>query len=407
MLRLRLACVKHLILALFAVALLLGAVEVGLRVRHSLQVQSAEKSQNLASLVLPSWKYHHALKPLKAAVRRNPDTSLPVTIRTNSFGLRGPEVMLPKPADVYRIVYLGDDAVFASELPEEECFCDLIEQSLSDAKATKYQIVNAGIPGYCPLLSYLQFKHSLAGLEPDLLILNIDMSDVADDHRYRRHARLGEDERPLICSHPMFQPPLSPSRPMPAQQLMLFQLLKRQLGGLPADDNRLTDRDEIDSAQGCYAWTLEDRTDWQVYISQAISPIGQLKELANRLPCPLVVSVCPAPWQISGRAMPDPAARKKWGIAANRVYDPGLATRFIRRELRLRSVPFCDVTPAFREAPEPETLFLETVPRLSRRGHRVFAETVINFLQKIRNPNLEIRNKSEGPKSSNSKLTSW
>ena len=77
-------------LALLAVAFLLGAVEVGLRVQHSLQVQSAEKAQNLESLVLPSWKYHHTLKPLKAAVRRNPDTSLPVEIRTNSFGLRGP-----------------------------------------------------------------------------------------------------------------------------------------------------------------------------------------------------------------------------------------------------------------------------------------------------------------------------
>ena len=266
-------------------------------------------------------------------------------------------------------------------------------------------MVNAGIPGYCPLLSYLQFKHSLAGLEPDLLILNIDMSDVADDHQYRRHARLSEDEQPLICMHPEFQPPLCPSPPMPAQQLMLFQVLKRQLGGLPADENRLPDRDEIDSLRGRYAWTQKDRPDWQVYISQALSPIGHLKDLANTLPCPLVVTICPAPWQVSGRAMSDPAARRKWGIAANRVYDPRLATRFIRRELQHSSVPFCDVTPAFQEAPEPETLFLETVPRLSRRGHRVFAEAVINFLGKIRNPNLEIRNKSEGPKSSNSKLT--
>ena len=383
MLRLRLACVKHLILALFAVALLLGAVEIGLRVHHSLQVQSSEAARNLASLSLPSWKFHHALKPLKAAVRRNPDTNLPIEIRTNSLGLRGPEIPLPKPADVYRILYLGDDAVFASELPEEECFCKLIEQALPVAEGRRYEVVNAGIPGYCPLLSYLQFKHSLASLQPDLLVLNLDMSDVADDHQYRRHARLGKNERPLICSHPMFQPPLTSSRPMPAQQLMLFQVLKRQLGGLPADENRLTDRDEIDSPRGRYAWTREDRPDWQVYISQALSPIGHLKALANRLPCPLVVTICPAPWQVSGQAMPDPQARKKWGIAEGRVYDPQLTTRLIRHELQRQSVSFCDVTSAFRGAAEPETLFLETVPRLSRRGHQLFAQAVVNFLQRI------------------------
>ena len=295
MLRLRLACVKHLILALFAVALLLGAVEIGLRVHHSLRVQCSDAANNLASLSRPSWKCHHALKPLKAAVRPNPDTHLPVQIRTNSLGLRGPEIPLPKPADVYRILYLGDDAVFASELPEEDCFCKRIEQTLPVSEGRRYEVINAGIPGYCPLLSYLQFKHSLASLEPDLLILNIDMSDVADDHQYRRHARLGEDELPLICAHPIYQPPVSPACPTPAQRLMLFQVLKRQLGGLPADENRVPDRDEIDSPEGRYAWTREDRPDWQVYVSQAISPIAHLKELAGGLPCPLVRDNLPRP----------------------------------------------------------------------------------------------------------------
>ncbi len=383
MLRRRLACVKHLILALFAVALLLGAVEIGLRVHHSLQVQSSGAANDLANLALPSWKCHHALKPLKAAVRRNPDTHLPVEVRTNSLGLRGPEVSLPKPGNVYRILYLGDDAVFASELPEEECFAKLIEQALPSAEGRRYEVINAGIPGYCPLLSFLQFKHSLASLEPDLLILNLDMSDVADDHQYRRHARLAEDDLPLICSHPVFQTPLSTSRPMPAQQLMLYQVLKRRLGGLPADENLTPDRDEIDTLEGRYAWTREDRADWRVYISQAFSPIGHLKQLAGGFSCPLVVTICPAPWQVSARAMPDPKARKTWGISAGQVYDPGLATRWIRDELQRQRIAFCDVTPAFQSDKEPETLFLETAPRLSRRGHQIFAEAVLNFLKRI------------------------
>ena len=81
--------------------------------------------------------------------------------------------------------------------------------------------------------------------------------------------------------------------------------------------------------------------------------------------------------------MPDPRARKTWGIAEGQVYDPRWATRWIRQELKRQGVPFCDVTSAFQAAAEPETLFLETVPRLSRRGHQMFAQAVLKCLQRI------------------------
>lgn len=189
--RFRLVWVKHFLIAIGALVLFVVASEVGLRVQHSFQMQSLAEQTEQAKLLQPSWKCHHTLKPLKATVRRNPDTSLPISIRTNSLGLRGDAVIVPKPADVYRIVYLGDETVFASEVAEDESFCKLIEQSLPQSPGRRWEVINAGLPKYCPLLSYLLFKHSLTSLQPDLLILNLDMSDVADDYHYRRHARMG------------------------------------------------------------------------------------------------------------------------------------------------------------------------------------------------------------------------
>ncbi len=382
MLRHRLAFVKHIALALFCIALLLGGAEVGLRVHHSWRVQHKNEAPDVQSLSMPSWRCHHELKPLKSTICRNPETRLPVGIRTNGFGLRGEPISVPKPADVFRIVCLGDEAVFAAEVAEEDTFCRLLGKELHAAHSGRWEVVNAGVPGYCPLLSYLQFKHSLAGLDPDLVILNLDMSDVADDHYYRRHARMGSDGTPLLCPHTSLEPPGRRSFPSPGPNWLLIEMLKQQLGLLSADDDPVGDQDEIATAAGRYAWTREERPDWQVYIGQALAPIAELKKLTDQLSCPLVVSLSPVPWQVSGQAMPDLAARTKWGIAPGQAYDPALSMQPVIQFLEARAIAYCDLSGPLRAANRPEFLFHETVPRLSRRGHAVVAGILADYLDR-------------------------
>lgn len=382
MLRHRLAWVKHIAMASFAAVLLLGAVEIGLRVHHSYRVQTAQSSLELQSLSSPSWRAHHTLKPLKSTVRRNPDTKVPVTIRTNSLGLRGEGVRIPKPPDLFRVLYLGDDAVFAPEINEEDCFAHRIENELIDLTGRKMEVVNAGLPNSCPLLSYLHFKHFLAALQPDLVLLNVDMSDVADDHYYRRHTQIGPEGVPILCSNPALQRPFCEGADSNSteKRFLFVDAIKRQFGLLPADENRASDCHDLETTAGCYAWTREKRADWRVYIDQTLSPIPHLQELTHQLSCPLVVTMTPVPWQISQEAMPDARARKRWGIGQDGVYDAGLAMGPIRRFLNSRSIPFCDVTSRFQAERQPETLFLESVPRFSKRGHRLFADVVSEYL---------------------------
>jgi hypothetical protein len=292
----------------------------------------------------------------------------------------------PKPSGVFRILYLGDDTVFAGEFEEADCFSELIGKELLAKTGRQVEVINAGLPSYCPLLSYLHFKHNLASLKPDLVLLNVDMSDVADDHYYRRHTQLGPEGAPLLCTNPSFQTAVRNSPASTGGSLLLIQALKRRLGSLPADEERESDADELETAAGRYAWTREGRAEWRVYLSQALSPIASLKDLLSQLSCPFVVTISPVPWQISERAMPDPAAREKWGIPPGQVYDPGLAVTPIIEFLNARAIPYCDATPRFQAEPEPERLFLETAPRFSRQGHRVFAKVVADYLARTAMP---------------------
>src|ERR1043166_2637878 len=65
---------------------------------HSL---SANRAPDLG-LGIRSWTEHHAMRP----GYNNPAT------HTNSFGLRSPEVAVPKPAGTFRILLLGDSFTF-------------------------------------------------------------------------------------------------------------------------------------------------------------------------------------------------------------------------------------------------------------------------------------------------------
>src|SRR5262245_8344319 len=117
-----------------------------------------------------SWTEHHSLRPGYSDQN----------FHTSSFGLRTPEVAVPKPAGTFRVLLLGDSFTFGYGVKEDEGFARVLERQLRRDANRPIEVVNAGVISYCPLLEYLQYVHHLNLLEPDVVILNFDMSDVQD-----------------------------------------------------------------------------------------------------------------------------------------------------------------------------------------------------------------------------------
>src|SRR5438874_12549255 len=66
--------------------------------------------------------------------------------RTNQQGLRGPEISPRKPADVLRVLVVGDSFVEAAQVAEEQTFTQRLERSLNSASGAKrVEVLNAGI----------------------------------------------------------------------------------------------------------------------------------------------------------------------------------------------------------------------------------------------------------------------
>lgn len=360
--------------------LLVCVLEIGLQVLDSYTGQLSPRGPDGQTLLVDSWLTHHGLKPSQSLETRNPDTMAAVRISTNSFGLRGSEVAVPKPSNVYRIVCLGDEAVLAAELDQSDTFCAQLQELLQTRTPMRVEVVNAGVPGYCPLLSYLQVRHSLLSLDPDLLILNFDMSDVSDDHRYRRHTLIGGESMPLACPHPALDTRDSNRLAWPGDRFVIPRWCKQQVDRFTRHENGTEDLLDIDVPHGRYAWLRDNPPDWSVSIRQALSPISHLNRMAQQVRSQLVVTAIPAPWQVSASASNGAGVREAVGVPQNVVYRSRIPFELLGTHVRRHGIPYCDACSAFRSVEQPQRLFLKNAPRLSAEGHTLVARELAGFL---------------------------
>ena len=103
----------------------------------------------------------------------------PIAIQINSIGLRAPEINPTTPANLTRIIVLGDDGVFGLGVREEHTFSNLTQKILNDNTIANYhyQVINAGIPGYSSYQSLQLLKHNLLNLNPNVVIVYLGWND--------------------------------------------------------------------------------------------------------------------------------------------------------------------------------------------------------------------------------------
>jgi hypothetical protein len=163
-----------------------------------------------------------------------------IEFRTNSLGLRDREYASPKPPRIARVLMLGDSFTEGAGLRLEHTVAKRVERGLNAQGCGSYEVVNAGVASYSPILEYLLLGRLLPVLQPDLVVLNFDMTDVHDD--LIRTATAVLDARGLPVAVPpdpiresalLLPPPprwLGPLRPA-VSRLVLYQLFRKSAVG--------------------------------------------------------------------------------------------------------------------------------------------------------------------------------
>jgi len=122
------------------------------------------------------------------------------TLNTNNQSWVGQKnIPLKKDKNTIRIFYLGDSNV-QGVVNEEDTMVALVRKELnSKLKKTgkKIEVINTGTSSYSPSIYYLLVKNQIIKYSPDIVVINVDMTDVRDDALYKTLTTFDNKNLPL------------------------------------------------------------------------------------------------------------------------------------------------------------------------------------------------------------------
>lgn len=372
---------KGLLTAVCLLTFALCAIEIALRLdryQSTLQCQPSIASADLPlrdQLLAPSVDIWSELLPNSKVTLTSPDSREVIEFRTNSFGARGAEPVVPKPAGLIRVLCLGDETTLAPELPEGEAYPASLQSLLSQSLGAKVEVINAGIPGNCPRLIVLQIKHRLMALQPDLVIVHFDMSDVAEDSAIRRFVTLDRKGDPILATHPATRKACQLRAPRLADEFLLIQTAERQLTQWWAKESQANEESSI-AARQRYRWIDDAPPEMDDEINSALAPLAVVHRLCTIQGAKLLVSTTPKPWQVSPKASPTREARAVNGIPRDACWKSTAPFKRLAAMCKSSEIPYVIPLSAFLKAPKPEKLFLTHSPGLSPLGHQLYAQVL-------------------------------
>ncbi len=103
-----------------------------------------------------------------------------VPYRSNSLGMRAPEIAKTKPADTWRIAALGDSTMFGWGVRREESYLAVLEEALNSAgDSRRFQVLNFAVPGYNTAIEADLYRSRVKDFSPDMVLIQFDINDLA------------------------------------------------------------------------------------------------------------------------------------------------------------------------------------------------------------------------------------
>jgi GDSL-like Lipase/Acylhydrolase family len=329
------------------------------------------KDVNRYARILPDPVVHHRLWP-ETTTRLQSEDFL-ATLQVNRYGLRGKEPEIPKPKGTYRLLMLGDSFTMGEGVSDAQPFPAILERSLASRLPLRLEVLNAGVDSYSPILSYLDLRENLLRLEPDAVVLSLDMSDLLQEQYYRSLAIYGPGGEILAV----------PNRRLRGRMTdWMDDWIKRNLYFLRFVYLKV--RQRLDPEEGMerviqrrngdlLAYTLVgDALDRSQQWRDLFDSIVRIRRLCQHKGILFLLSVYPWGHQVSGSEwLP---GRYYWmppdAVASDRVFDT------IRQECVDHGISLIDTVPAFRSYHGDKPLFFRHDMHWTPEGHQVMSEAL-------------------------------
>jgi lysophospholipase L1-like esterase len=150
----------------FVLLIELGAKVAGLPIGSTLLPASYNCLQRSSLLGMELRPYCHGVLPR-------------TVFDTNDLGLRSPEV---RDDGSRRILAIGDSCTWGWGVPQDASYPAVLQRLLDQrSDGARYQVINAGVPGYTSYQGLLYLRERGLALHPSILILGYGFNDATTD----------------------------------------------------------------------------------------------------------------------------------------------------------------------------------------------------------------------------------
>lgn len=325
--------------------------------------------------------FHHRFIPNSSGYHKAPEFNVHYNI--NSLGLRERELPKHKPEGTKRLLLLGDSFTEGNGVEAKDAFPAQLQGLVDSAQLpVRWEVINAGEGSYSPLLMYLLLTKELIHLGPDIVILNLDLSDFYDDFQYSQLATFDSRGEPLAVT------PETQSKKVPwhvtlalsfksflKENTRAYNFVRRHVAPLLAErPNASGDLRTDKYAMLRDGYTFGDERD----VELTFRYIRKIRDILSARGVPLWLAVYPYGHQISTREWH--LGRVFWHFEQNRMYSRGPQTR-IAQMARENGIPVVNMTQAFLDRSKSEfPLYFPYDGHFTRAGHSVAAQALMREL---------------------------
>ena len=312
-------------------------------------------------------------------------------VKFNTQGLRGPVVAIPKPANTFRALVLGDSVVEGAQVAEDATMAGRLRTELQSlAGGKRVETVNAGVAGFGTGQQLLFLEREGMAYQPDLIVLVFTIAnDPADNSlAVAQRWKLAAERRPFFLLHgetlelQSFQAPppeqWSGLRTFLRNNSVVFTTLELWWIGKTVARAQGSVVPPLDAEKEVYLNELGD--DWRQAWDVTEALLARVQATANAADVPLLVVLSPSEWQVYDDLWPKLVGN---GDQARRRFSPAAPIDRLTEIASRHNIALLDLRPTFRaevEAGGPPVIFRKD-GHWTEHGHEVAARAVAAAVQ--------------------------
>jgi lysophospholipase L1-like esterase len=322
-------------------------------------------------------------------IKDNPDFPKPYKHVYNRQGwIEDYDIELAKPPNTYRIFYLGDSFTEGT-LAMDQSIPSVVEQKLNElaqGKDIQFEVINTGTTSYSPTIFYVLTRYVLMDYAPDLIVVNVDMTDDFDDWKYAETLIRDNEGNPWAVPHrSVYKAPFIDTAEGAVKantwiklQLFLiehsytYNLIREYVAPQNANAHPVEQIDDPQIYQR-WAWCQKEWNESTVEnVNHTLDLLQRLATFAHENDVKIMFTSVPHYWQYAGNE--DGSGESRW---SSRPHDE------IARVAAEIGVPYLNayekLIPIITGTPQTDFYYKGDM-HFNPRGYGVWAQTHVEFL---------------------------